>query len=187
MPNPSFFTFPNFSGSQEKSGCLVDDAGVKFPLVRFQDEVIQGRLTGLSQTYLNNAVIGGKITFPLMAAANGWGGAITGASLFTNNTILSNDTISLLLFSKDLTSSIGDTSNINSIVLTDSECEGYLGLIPFANPIVMNGKTLFSANSLNFKYVCDTSSLFGILLLNAGSSRTFSNTKFTVSLQITKS
>jgi hypothetical protein len=187
MPAATFFTFPNFSGTSEKSGSLTDDAGVKYPLVRFQDERVQVAATGISGTFANNSIVGTKITFTSMAAASGWGGAVTGAALHVNNTVLAADTLTLLLFNKDLTTTITSASLITALALTDAECESYIGAIALANPIQVSGKTLFSSNALNFKYVCDATSLFGILILNSTASRTLSSARITPTLQITKS
>jgi hypothetical protein len=187
MASTTFFTFPNFDGIELKSGCLQDSNGVNYPVVRFQDEKNELLVTGVSGTYPNNSVIGSKLTFADVAANAGWGGAITGAAINVNNTVLASDTLTLLLFNDDISSAIANAGLLSALSLTDAELDNYIGAIALSNPVQFNGKTVFSNNVLNFKYVCQATSLYGLLVLSAASSRTLSSARIAINLQINKS
>jgi hypothetical protein len=187
MPATSFFTFPNYDGISQKSGCLTDSAGVQYPVVRFQDEKNELLVTGISGTYANNSIIGTKLTFADMAANSGWGGAVTGAAINVDNTVLAGDTLSLLLFNNDITSTVTNAGLLSALTLTDAELDNYIGAIAFSNPVEFNGKTVFANNVLNFKYVCEATSLYGLLVLSASASRTLSSARIAINLQINKS
>lgn len=187
MAATSFFTFPNFDGIELKSGCLTDSAGVRFPVVRFQDEKKELITPGISGTYVNNSVIGTKLTFADVAASSGWSGAITGAAINIDNNVLAGDTLSLLLFNDDISSTITNAGLLSALTLTDAELDNYIGAIAFSNPVQFNGKTVFSNNVLNFKYTCQATSLYGLLVLSTAASRTLSSARIAINLQINKS
>lgn len=189
MPIASSILIPDFNGVQQKSGVLQDSNNINYPLVRFQDEVINVAQNSISGTYSNGQIIGTYFTFSSVAGSNGWGGAIAGGALHVNNTLLATDTLSLLLFSiTPAAASINGTS-LSALSLSDTEADSYLGSLTFANALQTSGKTLFSANTLNLKYVTESTLniLTGILLLNSSGSRTLSTARINAKLQITKS
>ena len=189
MPVASSVLFPDFNGTQQKSGVLKDSDNINYPLVRFQDEVINVPQTGISGTYSNGQIIGSYFTFSSVAASNGWGGAIAGAALDINNAVLASDTLSLLLFSVAPAASGINATSLSALTLSDTEADSYIGSLTFANAVGVSSRNLFSANTLNLKYVTETAlnTLTGILILNSASSRTLSSARINIKLQITKS
>jgi hypothetical protein len=191
MPTINNYTYPDFSGTSKKAGCFTDTNGNNYPIVRFQDEEIQLATTVPAATYANGAIIGasasGKLTFASASADSGWGGAITGAALNINNTTLATDTLTLLLFAADLTTTITNNTLLSALTLTDAEADSYVGAIAFANPVQISGRTLFSSTALNLKYVCVATSLFGIVTLTSTASRTLTASRMSIGLQINKS
>jgi hypothetical protein len=189
MPTPSYISIPDFSGTQQKSGVLQDSNGINYPLVRFQDEVINTPQSSISGTYTNGQIIGSYFNFASVAGNVGWGGAIAGAALDINNVVLAADTLSLLLFSVAPAATGINAASLSSLTLSDAEADSYIGSLTFANAFTVSSRNLFSANTLNLKYVTEATlnTLTGILVLNAAASRTLSSARINIKLQITKS
>jgi hypothetical protein len=190
MPTPSSILIPDFNGAQQKSGVLQDSNNINYPLVRFDDNVINVAQTGISGTYANGQIVGSYFSFASVAANVGWGGAIAGAALQINNTVLAADTLSLLLFSITPAASGINATSLSALTLSDTEANSYIGSITFANALTVSGRNLFSVNTLNLKYVCEATlnALTGILVLNtSASSRTLSSASINIKLQITRS
>ena len=189
MPNPSSILIPDFNGNQVKSGVLADANGVNYPLVRFQDEVAIATLPNISGNYSNGQIIGNQLSFSNCAANNGWGGAIAGCEINVNNAVLVADTLSLLLLNVAPAVTALDATNLAGLALSDAEGDAYVGSITLANAFSLSNRILFSASTLNLKYVCaaNSTALVGILVLNSNGTRTLSSTRINVTLQITKS
>ncbi|MEW5856717.1 MAG: hypothetical protein AB1861_04980 [Cyanobacteriota bacterium] len=187
MPIPTFIEIPDFSGTSKKSGVLKDSSEINYPLVRFDDTELAAVLSSVSGTYGNGEIVGTALTFNLAAANVGWSGAIQGASLNVNNTILAADTLSLLLFTRAVTAT-NDTA-LSALVLADADADSFVGAVTFANAFTLSSRTLFNAGALNLKYTSDPalSSLTGFLVLNTASSRILSAARIAVKLQVTRS
>lgn len=187
MPTSTFIEIPDFSGTSKKSGVLQDTNQINYPLVRFQDESVTTLLSSVSGSYSDGQIVGTTMTFNSVAEDNGWGGAIGGASLNVNNAILASDTLSLLLFSKEVT--VTNNGNLSGLSLANDQADSYVGTIVFANALSLSSRTLFSANNINLKYVCDAAAknLYGFLVLHSSSGRTLSAARIATQLKITKS
>lgn len=189
MPTPEYISYPDTNGAPQKSGVVQDASGINYPLVRFDDNVINVLQTGISGTYLNGNIIGNYFNFPSVAGNIGWSGAIAGASLHINNQILATDTLSLLLFSILPAATGINATSLSALTLTDAEADSYIGSLTFANAVLTTGRSLFSASTLNLKYTTELTlnTLTGILVLNAASQRVLSAARVNLKLQITKS
>jgi hypothetical protein len=189
MPAASSILIPDFNGTQRKSGVLQDSNDINYPLVRFQDEVINVTQSSVSGTYANGQIIGSYFNFSSVAANNGWGGAIAGGSIHVNNAVLIADSLTLLLFSVAPAASSINATSLTALTLSDTEADSYVGSMTFANVLQTSGKTLFSANTLNLKYVTEAAlnALTGILVLNSVASRILTSARINTKLQLTKS
>ena len=189
MPTPSSILIPDFNGTQQKSGVIQDSNNINYPLVRFQDEVINVVQSSISGTYANGQIIGTYFNFPLVAANVGWGGAIAGAALAINSTALAAYTLSLLLFSVAPAATSINATSLSSLTLSNTEANSYIGSLTFANAFTVSGGNLFSVNTVNLKYVAEATlnALTGILVLNSSAGATLSSASINIKLQVTKS
>lgn len=187
MPTPSSIAIPDFNGTSRESGTFQDASGKHFPAIRFDDNAIADVKTGLTGTYTDNDIIGTAFTFANAAANVGWGGSISSASLHIDDTTVINDTFSLLLFS--LSPTVTNDTQLSALSLTEAIADSYIGTIVFANSHQLNGRSLFRASSINQRFTCDaaSSSLFGILVINAAASRSLSSKRVGITLQVTRS
>lgn len=130
----------------------------------FRIEVNSAGLTTASTAYTSGDQLGTELTFANAARATGQGGIVAGAVLLDKPKVLSATPadVDLLLF----TSSITGASDNAAFDDSDTDMGEYVGRIRFylADWMSMSSNAVNERQGLSIPYVCDATSLFGILV-----------------------